>query len=68
MTREKLLEQALVEWFRQEGWEYDDYSGTVEYDLGDGPEMRSRSIDISIARLASDLDAELDRIIREAKP
>jgi hypothetical protein len=54
MTRARLIEAAIVEWFEKNGWRYDPETGEVSYDA-------LYSV-IDLTALAAHLDIEWDRI------
>lgn len=61
MTRERLLEKAIAEWFEQEDCEiYDSTPQTLVQPLGNPPRP------FSLTALAAHLDEALPRILREA--
>jgi hypothetical protein len=58
MTRARLIEAAIVEWFEKNGWQYYPETGEVSYDA-------PYSV-IDLTALAAHLDIEWDRIARGA--
>lgn len=63
MTRERLIEKAIAEWFEQSGWEVRDSDGSA---IMDSEYIGGSDVLVSTPRLAAHLNVELDRILREA--
>jgi hypothetical protein len=61
MTRARLIEAAIVEWFEKDGWLYDPVTGEVSIPA---PGVVETVIDLTA--LAAHLDVEWDRIARGA--
>ncbi len=59
MTRARLIEAAIVQWFEQDGWRYDPETGEVAYkhDL-----LGSVQSIIDLTALSAHLDIEWDRL------
>ena len=63
MTRERKIEAILADAFREEGFEVADGMATLWIDGDDG----GKDVTIDIARIAHEVDIELDRIMESKK-